>query len=399
MPSALARILTINSGSSSIKFALFDANAGLHRLLGGSIERIGLPATALRVTGTDPRHCEARNLPTADHTAAAGVLLDWLAAHLERDSLLAVGHRVVHGGADFSAPQPLTPAVLAKLAALGALDPEHQPQELLLVRAIGARFPAAAQLACFDTAFHHELPLVARLLPIPRRYAAAGVRRYGFHGLSYEFLLGELARLNPLEVAHGRVVLAHLGNGSSMAAVLHGRSIDTTMALTPAAGLPMSTRSGDVDPGLASYLARTEGMSAAGFVALTSRESGLLGISETSSDMRDLLALAATDQRAHEAVELYCYQIRKQVGAYAAALGGLDLLVFTGGIGENCPPVRERACAGLGFLGIELDQRRNAANDPRISADNGRVTVRVIATDEELVIARAVLRVATGVST
>ena len=239
---------------------------------------------------------------------------------------------------------------------------------------------------------------MARLLPIPRRYAAAGVRRYGFHGLSYEFLLGQLARLNPLEVAHGRLVLAHLGSGSSMAAVLHGRSIDTTMALTPAAGLPTSTRSGDVDPGLASYLARTEGMTAAGFAALTSRKSGLLGISESSSDMRDLLAHAATDQRAHEAVELYCYQIRKQIGAYAAALGGLDLLVFTGGIGENCPSVRERVCAGLGFLGIELDQRRNAGNTALISPDDGRVKVRVIATNEELVIARAVLRIATGVA-
>jgi acetate kinase len=307
--------------------------------------------------------------------------------------LLAIGHRVVHGGPDGNEPQRVTPALLARLRTLKALDPEHLPQELDIVEAMHARYPAVAQLVCFDTAFHHDLPRVARLLPIPRRYEAAGVRRYGFHGLSYEYLLGELARLNQEEVASGRLILAHLGNGSSMTAVHRGRGIDTTMAFTPAAGLPMSTRSGDLDPGLGSYLARTEALSAAQFARMTSRESGLLGISETSSDMRDLLEHEASDVRAREAVELYCYQVRKQIGAYAAALGGVDALVFAGGIGENAPSIRARVCEGLSFLGILLDPRRNAANAALISHDSARVKVRVVATDEELVIARAVQRI------
>ncbi len=391
MSSDAARILTLNSGSSSIKFALYEANGGLRRVHSGSIERIGLPATTLRITATDPAHEETRALPAADHNAAVAVLMGCLATRLAPATLHAVGHRVVHGGAGFTAPQLLTPEVLAKLAALSALDPQHQPQELSLVHAIAARFPRVRQLACFDTAFHRDLPAVARLLPIPRRYAAAGVRRYGFHGLSYEYLMSELARQCPPELARGRLVLAHLGNGSSMAAVQEGRSIDTTMALTPAAGLPMSTRSGDLDPGLADYLARTEGMTAAAFADLTTRQSGLLGLAETSSDMRDLLALEANDPRAREAVELYCYQIKKQIGAYAAALGGLDALVFTGGIGENAWQVRARTCAGLAFLGIELDARRNERSEALISTDTGRVQVRVIATDEQQVIARAVL--------
>lgn len=242
------------------------------------------------------------------------------------------------------------------------------------------------------------MPRVAKLLPIPRRYDAKGVQRYGFHGLSYAYLMQELEHQAGAKAANGRVILAHLGNGASMAAVLDGCSIDTTMGFTPAAGLVMSTRSGDVDPGLVSFLARTERMTASQFDRMVNRESGLFGVSETSSDMRDLLARETEDVRAAEAVTLFCYQAKKWIGAYAAVLGGLDTLVFAGGIGENAPPVRARICEGLGFLGIELDEARNAAHAKVISTDASRATVRVIPTDEELMIARSVYRIL-GLST
>ncbi|HUJ50645.1 MAG TPA: acetate kinase, partial [Bryobacteraceae bacterium] len=241
------------------------------------------------------------------------------------------------------------------------------------------------------TAFHRTMPRVARLLPIPRRYAAKGVERYGFHGLSYTYLMEELGRLDP-EAQNGRVILAHLGNGASLAAVRHGKSIDTSMGFTPTAGLVMSTRTGDLDPGLVYHLARTERVTAARFQHMVNHESGLLGVSATSSDLRDLCASEATDIRAAEAVELFCYQVKKWIGAYAAALGGLDTLVFAGGIGENAPLIRKRICDGLAFLGIQLNQKRNAKNATQISPDESRVTVRVIRTDEELMIARSVTR-------
>jgi acetate kinase len=246
-------------------------------------------------------------------------------------------------------------------------------------------------VACFDTAFHRTLPRVARLLPIPRRYAAMGVERYGFHGLSYAYLREELVRLDPT-AASGRVILAHLGNGASLAAVRDGKCLDTSMGFTPAAGLVMSTRSGDLDPGLFSFLARRERMTPARFARMINHESGLLGVSEISSDVRDLLAREARDVRAAEAVALFCYQAKKWIGSFAAALGGVDTLVFAGGIGENSPAIRARICDGLGFLGIGLNRQRNATNAPLISPDAGRVKVRVIRTDEELMIARSVCR-------
>ena len=237
--------------------------------------------------------------------------------------------------------------MIAELRRLSPFDPEHLPEEILLTEAFRRRFPDLPQVACFDTAFHHDLPRVARLLPIPRRYEAQGVRRYGFHGLSYAFLVGELARIAGTEAAQGRVILAHLGNGASLAAVHDGKSIDTSMSFTPTAGVPMSTRSGDLDPGLVWYLARTEQMSAKQFNEMVNFQSGLLGISETSSDMHDLLKCDTRDVRAAEAMALFCYQVKKWIGAFAAALGGLDTLVFAGGIGENAPTVRTRICDGL----------------------------------------------------
>jgi acetate kinase len=386
-------ILTINGGSSSIKFALFEAGDSLRRLLEGGIERIGLPEATLRVKGLNQADNFAQSVTAPDHTVAVGALLDWLEARLGRDVLAAVGHRVVHGGPKYSQPQRITAAMVEELYRLSPFDPEHLPEEILLTEALHRRFPDLPQVACFDTAFHHELPRVARLLPIPRRYEAQGVRRYGFHGLSYAFLLEELARLAGTEAASGRVIIAHLGNGASLAAVRDGKPVDTSMSFTPTAGVPMSTRSGDLDPGLVWYLARTENMDAQHFNEMVNFQSGLLGISETSSDMRDLLEREAQDGRAADAVALFCYQVKKWIGAFAAALGGLETLVFAGGIGEYAAPVRARICQGLGFLGIELEEPQNEANEGLISAAASRVAVRVIHTDEEWMIARTVCRV------
>jgi acetate kinase len=393
MKTANPRILTINGGSSSIKFALFEAGDPLQRVLEGSIDRIGLPEAALRVKGLKQTDNFTRPLAAPDHTAAVGALMDWIERRLGRVALTAVGHRVVHGGPNYSDPQLITKEMVEELRQLTPFDPEHLPEEILLTEAFHRRFPELPQVACFDTAFHHDLPRVARLVPIPRRYEALGVRRYGFHGLSYSFLMGELARLGGAEAAQGRVILAHLGNGASLAAVRHGKAVDTSMGFTPTAGVPMSTRSGDLDPGLVWYLARSEKMSAKQFNEMVNFQSGLLGISETSSDMRDLMECEAQDVRAAEAVGLFCYQVKKWVGAFAAVLGGLDTLVFAGGIGENAAVVRTRICDGLGFLGIELEEARNAANEGVISAAASKVFVRVIHTDEEWMIASTVCRV------
>jgi acetate kinase len=384
------RILTINGGSSSIKFALFEAADSLRRILEGAIERIGLPAASLRVKGLDQADNFSRSVKAPDHTAAVATLMDWIEERGERGALTAVGHRVVHGGPKYSRPERIAPEMVRELRRLSPFDPEHMPEEILLIEAFQRRFPDLPQVACFDTAFHHDLPRVARLLPIPRRYEAQGVRRYGFHGLSYAFLMKELARVAGAEAAQGRVILAHLGNGASLAAVREGKSLDTSMSFTPTAGVPMSTRSGDLDPGLVWYLARTEQMSPKQFNEMVNSRSGLLGISETNSDMRDLLECEAQDVRAAEAVALFCYQVKKWIGAFAAALGGLDTLVFAGGVGENAPAVRARICAGLEFLGVEIEEKRNTANDGLISTAAGRVAVRVIHTDEEWMIANNV---------
>lgn len=389
------RILAVNGGSSSIKFALFEAGEGVTRIVGGAIERIGLPGAVLRVKGLKQADHFSMRVTAADYTAAVGAFMDWLEKTSHGAALTAVGHRVVHGGPKYWQPQRITPHMIDELRRLIPFDPQHLPQEIMVAEAIERRFPDVAQVACFDTAFHHDMPRVARQLPIPRHYEALGVRRYGFHGLSYAFLMDELARQGGADAARGRIILAHLGNGASLAAVHDGKPVDTSMGFTPASGLPMGTRCGDLDPGLVSYLARTEEMSAQQFDDMANFQSGLLGISETSSDMQKLLDLETQDVRAAEAVALFCYQARKWIGAFAAALGGVDQLVFAGGIGENAPKVRARICDGLGFLGIEVDQRRNTANAPLISAEGGPVKVRVIRTDEELMIARAVVGVLT----
>jgi acetate kinase len=389
---ASSRILTINGGSSSIKFALFEIGASLERTLAGSIQRIGNSEAVFRVEGSQTSSL-TRPIAAQDYGAAVATLVDWIEERFGIEGLTAVGHRLVHGGPKYNEAQSITLEMVEELERLSLFDPVHLPGEILLVRAFQSRFPGLQQVACFDTAFHHGMPRVAQLLPIPRRYEAAGVRRYGFHGLSYAFLMGALAQLGGAKAADGSVVLAHLGNGASLAAVRQGKPVDTSMGFTPAAGIPMGTRSGDLDPGLLWYLARTEGLDAERFNEMVNFQSGLLGISETSSDMRDLLEIEARDVRAAEAVALFCYQVKKWIGAFAAAMGGLDTLAFSGGVGENAPPIRQRICDGLGFLGIELDEPRNAANESVISSATSRVTVRVIPTDEERIIAEMVQRV------
>jgi acetate kinase len=334
---------------------------------------------------------ESRSLDARDHKSAAVFLMDWLEERHGFECVRAVGHRVVHG-MQHTAPELVTPALLEELNRISPYDPDHLPSEIELIRAFRQRHPKLPQVACFDTAFHRTMPRVAKLLPIPRRYEAKGVERYGFHGLSYAYLMEELARLGDPAATAGRCILAHLGNGASLAAVRDGKSIDTSMGFTPTAGLVMSTRSGDLDPGLAPYLARTEQTTTKQFYEMVNHKSGMLGVSETSSDMRDLLAAEAHDTRAAEAVALFCYQAKKWIGAFAAALGGVDTLVFAGGIGENAPVVRARICEGLGFLGMELDERRNGGSAGVISTDASRATVRVIRTDEDLMIARSVRR-------
>jgi acetate kinase len=391
MKPALPCVLTINGGSSSIRFAVYEAGDALRRQLDGKIDRIGLSGTNLAVSDPSGNPQVSRRLAAASHGTAVGVLLDWLEEQPVFASIKAVGHRVVHG-MKHSEPERITPKLLAELYRITPYDPDHLPREIGLIEAFRKRHPKLLQVACFDTAFHRTMPRVAKLLPIPRRYATKGIERYGFHGLSYAYLMEELDRRDPAD-AKGRVILAHLGNGASVAAVRHGKSIDTSMGFTPASGLVMSTRTGDLDPGLVYYLARTERMTAVRFQRMVNHESGLLGVSGTSSDLRDLLAREACDARAAEAVALFCYQAKKWIGSFAAALGGLDTLVFAGGIGEHAPLIRERICHDLGFLGVELHRNRNATNAPLISPDEGRVKVRVMRTDEELMIARSVTRV------
>jgi len=393
MKASGAHILTVNGGSSSIKFALFKVDGSLEGVLHGSIAGVGGPKSNFSVKDSNQSDNIEKDVAVPDLQAAVDLLLDWIEKRIDRSELSAVGHRIVHGGPKYWEPQRVTPEMIKELRELSSFDPEHLPEEIMLAEAFQRRFSAVTQIACFDTAFHHDLPRVAKLLAIPRRYEAQGVRRYGFHGLSYSYLIQELERIGGAKAARGRVILAHLGSGASVAAVRDRKSIDTSMAFTPAAGLVMSTRSGDIDPGLIFYLARAEKMTAAQFDRMVNHESGLLGISEISSDMRELLAREATDVRAAEAVAIFCYQAKKWIGAYAAALGGIDTLVFAGGIGENTPLIRARICDGLGFLGLELEESRNAQNAALISTDARRVAVRVIRTDEELMIARAVSRI------
>ena len=383
-------ILTINGGSSSIRFALFRTGSPPVRLLRGMVERIGLEDTRLTVHEENGTR-EVHSLPVGGYAEAADAVCDRLEQHGDLGTIAGIGHRVVYG-MGYTRHTLITQELVDELRRV-RIDQDHLPLEITLIDELRRRFPDLPHVACFDTAFHHTMPRTATLLPLPRRFHAAGVRKYGYHGLSYSFVIEELARVAGRETAEGKVILAHLGNGASLAAVTAGRSVDTTMSFTPTSGLPMGTRSGDLDPSLAAWIQREEGMTPEQFDAMVRRESGLLGISEISSDMRDLLASEESDPRAAEAIGLFCYHVRRGIGAFAAVLGGLDTLVFTGGIGENSPEVRARVCEGLGFLGIDLHDASNRSNHPLISTEAGRTAVYVIPTDEEQMIARSVIEV------
>lgn len=382
-------VLTINCGSSSIKFALYKIEETLPQLFYGKMEGIGTKNTKLSFskTGTNQKHREQVAVP--GQADAAHFLMDWLEKQDDFGTVKAIGHRIVHG-MKHTQPKLITPALLEEFKEISSYDPEHMPGAIQLIEGFSQRYPTLAQIACFDTSFHASMPQVAKLLPIPRRFQAMGIQRYGFHGLSYAWLMEELKRVAGPKTAQGRVILAHLGNGASLAAVKNGQSLDTSMGFTPTAGLPMGTRSGDLDPGVAWYLMQTEKLNAEEFSQLINHESGLLGISETSSDLQELIKCRVTDVRAAEAIDLFCYQTKKWIGSYAAALGGLDTLIFSGGIGEHEPTIRQQICEGLQFLGIEWDETKNVHNEAIISTPKSKVCVRVIQTNEELMIARLV---------
>ena len=370
------RVLCVNSGSSSLKLALYEDEAPI---ASSAVEGIGLGEGRLTVRDASARVLRDEPGVFPD----AGVALRSALAAARVPAPHAAGHRIVHGGPDHTAPERVTAQLLAALRTLVPLAPLHLPAALHGIEAVSAHFPGLPQIACFDTAFHRRMPAVAQRLPLPRALGAKGIQRYGFHGLSYEYVVATLGA-----ATLGRAVIAHLGNGASLAAVRDGLSVDTTMGFTPTGGLMMGTRSGDLDPGVLVHLLTHEGFDAGAIERLVDHESGLLGVSGKTSDMKVLLETRAAEPHAAEAVELFCYVLRKHIGAFAAVLGGIDTLVFTGGIGERAAPVREETCRGLEHLGIQVDRDRNARHDPIISAPGSACAVRIVRTEEDLMIAR-----------
>ena len=380
-------ILTLNAGSSSLKFALFDDVSDPIARVRGAIANLDSRSPHLLAHDAAGAVLAERRWPAGDghpFALALHALVQFTDAHLGASGLAAVGHRVVHGGADHIAPEPVTPALLAALKALTPLDPLHMPDNLAPIQALAETRPDLAQVACFDTAFHHTLPPVARRFALPRDMETAGVRRYGFHGLSYEYIAGRLQQQAPA-LARGRVIVAHLGSGASLCALHDGQSIATTTGFSALDGLVMATRCGAIDPGVILYLGR-QGHTFADVEDMLYRRSGLLGVSGVSGDVRVLLEI--DDPRAREAIELFTYRIALEAGAMASALGGLDGIVFTAGIGEHAPAIRAAVCTRLAWLGLDLDEPANAANAARISTSGSKIDVRVIATDEEAMIAR-----------
>jgi acetate kinase len=372
-----------------LKSTLYEVGTRNEVLLSISVAYSGSATARLKIADANGATLLDSPVKGRDSNAALEVMFAWLDKHEYLSALKAAGHRLVHGGARYHEPQRITPKFLFELEKLVPLDPDHLPAAIKGIKFVAKKFPKLAQVACFDTAFHSSLPTVAKMYALPQRFYDAGIRRYGFHGLSFEYIVGELRKIDA-KLAAGRVIIAHLGSGASMVALKDGKSADTSMGFTPLEGLVMSARSGDVDPGLLLYLLAEKKMSAKEAGALLNKQSGLLGVSGTTGDMRALLEKTTQDPHAAEAIDLFCYRAKKYVGAYAAALQGLDALVFTGGIGERAPAIRERICGGLEFLGIHLDAARNAANAPVISATGSRVNVRVIQTNEDLMIVQHV---------
>lgn len=385
-------ILAVNAGSSSIKFTLFDVSAGEPRQqFDGALTGIGWQTGQFTVHGNAIEQ-ESHSVVVANHRDAGQVIAQWLGHQIHASGLSAIGHRIVHGGPHFSQPTVITDDVLAKLQSMTVFDPLHMPDEIALIEVMAELYPGLPQVACFDTAFHHDMPRVAQLLAIPREYQAKGIRRYGFHGLSCEYIMRELQSVAPDE-AKGNVIIAHLGNGASITAVQSGQSIDTTMALTPAAGIPMSTRTGDIDPGIVRYLAESEQMTPAAFDDMVTNRSGLLGISGRSSDMEDLINHESDDAAVHDAVDVFCYQAAKSIGALGVALGGITTVVFTGGMGENAPKIRARIAKKLALFGAVVDNAKNDRHQAIFSTNESKIVLRMMHTEESQTIVTNVLAV------
>ena len=392
MASQRQRILTMNRGSATLKSTLYEVGARDEVLLSISVDYGHAAAARLKIADASGAALLDSSVKGRDSNTALEAIFAWLDKHDYLSGLKAAGHRLVHGGARYHEPQRITPKFLRELEKLVPLDPDHLPAAIRGIEFVGRKFSKLTQVACFDTAFHSSLPTVAKMYALPRRFYDQGIRRYGFHGLSFEYIVGELRKIDA-KLAAGRVIIAHLGSGASIVALKDGKSMDTSMGFTPLEGLVMSARSGDVDPGLLLYLLAEQKMSAKALAVLLNKQSGLLGVSGTTGDMRALLEKAKQDPPAAEAINLFCYRAKKYIGAYAAALAGLDALVFTGGIGERAPAIRERICSGLDFLGIRLDGKQNEANAPIISAAESRVNVRVIQTNEDRMIVQHVVAI------
>ncbi len=384
-------ILTINAGSSSIKIALYEAGNKPVLLLSGNIEKIGYGNSILIIKQNDTKNNFSLNAGDFNSTTIA--LIDWLQQQSWFSNVKAIGHRIVHG-MHHTQSEIITDDLLKELNSIVEYDPDHLPSEIKLTELIKKRYPQLMQVACFDTAFHTTIPAVAKMFAIPKKYFDEGVQRYGFHGISYSYLMQQLQKINSAE-ANGRIILAHLGNGASIAAVKDDKCIDTSMGFTPAAGIVMSSRSGDIDPGVAWYLMK-QGMNAKTFNDVINHESGLVGISGLSADMQTLLEKENENKNAALAVDVFCYQIKKYIGAYIAALGGLDVLVFSGGIGENASEIRKRVCNGFEYMHIEIDEALNNNHQQLISTNNSKIKVYVIATNEELMIAKETFSIYTN---
>lgn len=367
-------VLTINGGSSSIKFAVYTLSDAPDKIFSGHIDRIG----------TNP------SIP--DFQKGVEELISQLEENKLLENIAVIGHRIVHG-MNYTRPQMLSDDLMKKLESIAPYDPNHLPGEIELIKEFQKKLPGVPEILCFDTSFHNTIPRIAQLLPIPRKYDEQGISKYGFHGLSYSYIMKELVQRGETAATRGRIIIAHLGNGASMAAVQNGICVDTSMGFTPTGGLVMGTRAGDLDPGTMAFLMDQEKMDAKTFNDFVNHRCGLLGVSETSSDMQDLIKRGETDVRASEAVDLFCYQAKKWIGAFTAVLNGLDALVFTGGIGEHSARVRSRICAGLEYIGVEIDPKKNEQGDEIISPDENPVRVYAIPTNEELMIANLVFKI------
>ncbi|OVE75555.1 hypothetical protein BVX98_07265 [bacterium F11] len=376
-------ILCLNSGSSSLKFSLYLVGSETEKLLAtGTVERIGSKNSSLQISDPKGKRSLAKSLRCPNHKSAVRIAFEAI-TNLSLPQPVAIGHRIVHGGPKYSSPELVTPSLLKTLNKLVSLAPLHLPSGLLGIDSVKGRFPKLPQVACFDTAFHRHMPQVSQKLPLPRRLWDHHLRRYGFHGLSYEYVVSKLGKR-----LKGRSIIAHLGNGASMVALLNGKPIDTTMGLTPAGGFMMGTRSGDIDPGILTYLLKQKRFSVDGIDRLINYESGLRGVSNKTHDMKTLLDRRAKDSKADFAIKMFCHHVRKTIGALSAVLGGLDSLIFTGGIGERAIAIRKEICEKLGYLGVRLDPKKNKVHAEMISSTKSQCRVFIIPTKEDLVITR-----------